>query len=178
MKCTTLGVSTLVLAAGLASPAVGQANEPVARAATLIQQFCSNHKALRDALFVDHVQVIGGGGYSAAAERFSQVVRRPATDLQAIRRLGKVHGRLMRALRGEPRVRFAPVPIGKPGQTVIQHPAPPPNPELRESSRASLNSLCDLHRMLHQTFAAGKPTDIRMLRTQIETASPYCPHGA
>ncbi len=178
MKRTTLAVSTLVLAAGLAARAVGQANEQVARGATVTQRFCTNHKAMRDALFVNYVHIIGGGGFSAAASRFSHVVPRPANDREAISRLGKVHGRLMLALRGEKRERFIPVSMGKPGQTPTVRPAPAPSPELVQASLANLNSLCDLHSMLHQTFAAGKPTDIRSLRAQIEAAGPSCPHGA
>jgi len=155
MKRTTLAVSTLVLAAGLAAPAVGQANEQVARGATVTQQFCTNHKAMRDALLVNHVHIIGGGGFSATASYYSHVVPRPANDREAIGRLGRVHDRLMRAVRG----------------------AKGPSAGLDESSLANLNSLCDLHAMLHQTFAAGRPTDIRALRSQIEAASPDCSHG-
>jgi hypothetical protein len=47
-----------------------------------------------------------------------------------------------------------------------------------QASLANVSMLCDLHGMLHQTFAAGKPTDIRTLRGQIQTAGPNCPHGA
>jgi hypothetical protein len=177
MKRTTLAVSTLVLAAGLAAPAVGQANEQVARVATVTQQFCTNHKAMRDALFVNHVHIIGGGGFSAAASYYSHVVPRPANDREAIGRLGRVHDRLMLALLGEKRERFVPVSIGKPGQMQGLRPAPAPNPELVQASLANLDSLCELHTMLHQTFAAGKPTDIRTLRGQIATASPNCSHG-
>lgn len=146
MRHTTLAVSTLVMAVGLATPAVSQVNGPVARGAAVPHQFCKNHKAMQDALFVNDVQVIGGGGFSAKASQLSHVVRRPANDQQAIDRLAKVHDRLMRALRGE-------------------------------AGLANLDSLCDLHGMLHQTFAAGKPTDIRTLRSQIESAGPNCTHG-
>jgi hypothetical protein len=173
MKRTTLALSGFILAAGLAAPAVGQVNEQVARGATVTRQFCTNHKAMQDALFVSYV--IGGGGKSAVSSR---VVRRPANDREAIGRLGRVHDRLMLALRGEKRERFVPVSIGKPGQMLILRPAPAPSPELVQASLANLNSLCDLHGMLHQTFAAGKPTDIRSLRGQILTAGSNCPRGA
>lgn len=173
MKRTTLAVSTLVLAAGLAAPAFGQVNEQVARGATVTRQFCTNHKAMRDALFVSYV--VGGGGKSGIPSRF---VRRPATDREAIGRLAKVHDRLMLGLRGEKRERWVPVSIGKPGQMLILRPAPAPSPELVQASLANLNTLCDLHGTLHQTFAAGKPTDIRTLRGQIESAAPSCLHGA
>jgi hypothetical protein len=177
MTHTTLAVSTLVLALGLAAPAAGQVNEQVARGDTATRRFCNNHKAMRDALFVNHVDVIGGGRYSAAASRFSRVVRRPANDRQAIARLGKVHDRLMLALLGEKRDRYVTVSSGKPGQIPTQRPAPPPSPELVRASLANLTSLCELHALLHETFAAGKPTDIRALRGQIETAGPNCSHG-
>jgi len=172
MKRTTLALSGFILAAGLAAPAVGQVNEQVARGATVTRQFCTNHKAMQDALFVSYV--IGGGGKSAVSSR---VVRRPANDREAIGRLGRVHDRLMLALRGEKRERFVPVSIGKPGQMLILRPAPAPS-QLVQASLANLNALCDLHRMLHQAYAAGKPTDIRTLRGQIQTAGPNCPHGA
>lgn len=173
MKHTTLAVSTLVLAAGLAAPAVGQVNEQVARGATVARQFCTNHKAMQDALFVSYV--VGGGGKSAVPSRS---VRRPATDREAISRLANVHNREILALRGEKRDRFIPVSIGKPGQMLILRPSPAPSPELVQASLANVSMLCDLHGMLHQTFAAGKPTDIRTLRGQIQTAGPNCPHGA
>ena len=173
MKRTTLAVSTLVLAAGLAAPALAQVDQQVARGATVTNQFCTNHKAMRDALSVSYV--IGGGGKNAVPSRF---VRRPATDREAIGRLAKTHDRLMLALRGEKRDRFIPVWIGKPGQMMILRPAPAPSPELVQASLANLSTLCDLHGRLHQAFAAGKPTDIRMLRGQIESAAPSCPHGA
>ncbi|HJQ65487.1 MAG TPA: hypothetical protein VJ816_03880 [Gemmatimonadales bacterium] len=173
MKRTTLAVSTLVLAVGLAAPAVGQVDEQVARGATVTRQFCTNHKAMRDALVVSYA--VGGGGKSALPTRF---VRRPATNREAIGRLATVHDRLMLALRGEKRDRFIPVSIGKPGQVLMLRPAPAPSAELVQASLTNVNSLCDLHRMLHQAFAAGKPTDIRSLRGQIQTAGPNCPHGA
>ena len=85
MKRTTLAVSTLVLAAVLAAPAVGQVNEQVARGATVTREFCANHTAMRDALFVRYVA--GGSGKAGIASRF---VRRPATDREAIGRLATV----------------------------------------------------------------------------------------
>lgn len=156
MNHTTLAVSALVLAVGLATPAAGQAHEQMARGAA-VTKFCTQHKAMRDALFVDYIQVFGGGGTSATASYMSRVVRRPANDEQAIGRLGKVHDRLMLALRGEKR-----------GCCV-------PDAELVQ---ANLSTLCDLHQVLHQAFAAGKPRDIRSLRTQIDAVGPDCPHGA
>jgi hypothetical protein len=173
MKRTTLAVSTLVLAAGLAAPAVGQVNEQVALGATVTRQFCTNHKAMKDALFVSYV--VGGGGKSGIPSR---IVRRPATDREAIGRLAKVHDRLMLALRGEKRERWIPVSIGKPGQMLILRPAPAPSLALVLASLANLSELCSMHEALHQEFAAGKPTDIRTLRGQIETATPTCSHGA
>lgn len=166
MRRTMLAVSALVLAVGLAAPAVSQVNGPVARGAAVPHQFCKNHKAMQDALFVDYIQVFGGGGFSAKASYMSHVVRRPADDQQAIGRLAKVHDRMMLALRGETR-----------GLQGLRQ-APAPSPELGETSLANLSSLCELHGMLHQTFAAGRPTDIRTLRSQIESASASCPHGA
>ncbi len=173
MKRTTLAVSTLVLAAGLAAPAVGQVNEQVALGATVTGQFCTNHQAMRDALFVNYF--VGGLGKTGVPGHFE---RRPATDQEAINQLGRIHNQLMLALQGEKRDRFIPVWIGKPGQMLILRPSPAPSPELVQASLANVSMLCDLHGMLHQTFAAGKPTDIRTLRGQIQTAGPNGPHGA
>lgn len=173
MKRTTLAVSTLVLAAGFAAPAVGQVDARVARGATLTSQYCTNHKAMRDALFVNYI--VGGGPRSAVPSR---TVRRPATDREAINRLATVHNHLMLALRGEKRDRFIPVSIGKPGQTLMLRPAPAPSSELVQASLANVNRLCDLHEMLHRAFAAGKPMSMGSLRGQILTAGPNCPHGA
>ena len=172
MKRTMLAVSTLVLAAGYAAPAVGQVDAQVARGATLTRQFCTNHQAMRDALFVSYV--VGGGPKSAVPSR---TVRRPASDREAISRLARVHDHLMLALRGEKRDRFIPVSIGKPGQSLILRPAAP-SPALMQASLANVNRLCDLHEMLHRAFAAGKPTTMGSMRGQIQTAGPNCPHGA
>ena len=172
MKRTTLALSSFILAAGLAAPGFGQVNEQVARGATVTSKFCTNHKAMRDALSVSYLA--GGYGKTAVAHFES----RPATDREAISQLARVHSRLMLALRGEKRERFIPVSIGKPGQMLILRPAPAPSPELVQASLANLSTLCDLHGRLHQAFAAGKPTDIRTLRGQIESAAPSCPHGA
>jgi len=173
MKRTTLAVSTLVLAAVLAAPAVGQVNEQVARGATVTREFCANHTAMRDALFVRYVA--GGSGKAGIASRF---VRRPATDREAIGRLATVHDRLMLGLRGEKRARWIPVSIGKPGQLLVLRPVPAPSTELVRASLTNLGELCSMHLALHQEFAAGKPADIRTLRGHIETATPDCPHGA
>jgi hypothetical protein len=142
-------------------PAFGQMNEQVARGAAVTVVFCRTHGLMKAARTPDD--------------------------------LARVHDRLMMALRGaEPT--FVP-PWADVGQNVTpSKPGKPywvppwadvgqgnagPSPELVQASLTNLNQLCDLHRWLHEVYAAGATAErIALLQRQIDAAPESCSHGA
>ena len=178
MKRITWAVSGLAIAvAPTAPPASAQVSAQVERGAALTTQFCTSHAPMQTALFVFQPVGIGGFAKSAAAP---VVKKTAATDRQATKQLGKVHNRLMLALRGERPGQSAAISVGKPGTMLRVIPAPGrPSPELVQASLANLTELCDLHIRLHEVYTAGAtPEAIRSLRGQIEIAPRDCPHSA